>query len=292
MLSDKPNIGDVCRLGIDKAARRMSGEDTPIPTPFLRLNDMLGGGLWPGTLNVLIASPAAGKTQLAVQSARFAAERGCNTCYVSLEVEREQIALRMMSHVTGVPWGKMYTGRASGQDLKNSARCVDNHMDRLPIWIVEGNLDGMNEKGIKSLIDRLDAMPGNNPRLLCVDYLQVLANSGDAESVRIAVSSNAKAIKRAIKGTKVAALIISSAGRSKTAIDGKEPDLQKLMEAGKESGEIEFTSDLQMVIFKIKSKNEDGDEMEAQTALAIPKNRIGETGWFLLNFKDGGFVEL
>jgi replicative DNA helicase len=288
LLSKTPNAADVCISGLDKALRRKNGEELPIITPFMQLNNILGGGFWPGTLQVLIASPAAGKTQMAIQMLKYAAKHGHPSVCVSLEVEAEQMGLRSMSSQTGTSWSKMYTGKCTTGEIERSRRYIEDSMRGLPLWIVQNDADKMGTKEIADMIDDVESMAGQKtPGLIVVDYLHLL-HGGDAESVKDAVSRNTRRIKQLVKGRNVAVILISSAGRSKTITEGNEPDLQKLLEAGKESGDIEYNVDAQLVICKIVEKESERE----RTALAVPKNRCGSTGWFFVPFDNGVFREL
>src|SRR5258708_5859234 len=101
-----PCLGSLLRPAIERAKRRASGEEKPIPLPLPSLGEQFAGGLWPG-VHFLNAGTGVGKTQLAMQIALHAATCGVPVAYVGLELVELEIALRALGLAGGVPWAHL-----------------------------------------------------------------------------------------------------------------------------------------------------------------------------------------
>lgn len=83
-----------------------------IPFDLDMLNKITGGGLIPKTLNVLMASPGAGKTLAMCHMAAGFMTAGCNVLYITLEMSEEKISERIDANLMNV----------SMADLRNLAK--------------------------------------------------------------------------------------------------------------------------------------------------------------------------
>lgn len=90
------------------ALYRALQEGKPIapPTPFRRLNALLGGGLMPG-LHVLHGMPGTGKSALCLQ---IAAHCGMPTLYLTAELSPVELLRRLCANITSTPLGEIKRG--------------------------------------------------------------------------------------------------------------------------------------------------------------------------------------
>jgi len=95
---------------LDALRARARGEAKPIPLPWPRLAEALGGGLWPG-LHVLCAATGIGKTAAALQIAFSALRAGAPTLYVGLELGAVDITARAITIAenNGSQWSELTT---------------------------------------------------------------------------------------------------------------------------------------------------------------------------------------
>lgn len=159
--------------------------NAPQPTGIDSLDSVMGGG-WHKGLSYVTGEGASGKTALAVTSALFAA-RHCSgsacVAYIMLDGTAGDIATRMasLSHaLISIADGKAPEGCSIDQvwawtddELRNATQALDRVAgDNIVL------LDGEND--FDSLMGRLDAMvrQGMRPRLVVVDYLQLLRVGG------------------------------------------------------------------------------------------------------------------
>ena len=100
----------------DRDASGPSGEMTGVPTGFTDL-DALTNGLHPGQMIVIAARPAVGKSTLALDFARSAAiKHNLATVMFSLEMGRNEIAMRLLSAEAGIALQHMRKGTMSDED--------------------------------------------------------------------------------------------------------------------------------------------------------------------------------
>src|SRR5208282_1154844 len=92
---------------------------TGVPTGFLDL-DRITAGLQPSDLVVIAARPSMGKTALALNIAAYAsmqADPPVGVAFFSLEMSKEQLALRMLCSEARVDLSKARAGYLSDRDF-------------------------------------------------------------------------------------------------------------------------------------------------------------------------------
>jgi replicative DNA helicase len=80
-----------------------------VPMAFDSLGKFIKGFRY-GSLSLLGARPAMGKTTFAVALAADAARRGIKTLFISIEMDRSEIAQKMLSHTSGIHFNKILEG--------------------------------------------------------------------------------------------------------------------------------------------------------------------------------------
>jgi replicative DNA helicase len=86
----------------------------PIPTGFLKLNNLLGGGIYAG-LYVVGGISSLGKTSIVLQIADFIAGRGKDVLFFSLEMSKIELVAKSLSRIVfSISNGK---SRASTRDI-------------------------------------------------------------------------------------------------------------------------------------------------------------------------------
>jgi KaiC/GvpD/RAD55 family RecA-like ATPase len=75
--------------------REASGEDRPLSLPWQKLDFGLGGGLRPGTFNILVGEPGSAKTYIALSICLFAEHGGWKWAYWPLERDDAYAARRL-----------------------------------------------------------------------------------------------------------------------------------------------------------------------------------------------------
>ena len=115
---------------------KLKGRVSGVPTGFTALDNMLTG-LHGGELVILGARPSMGKTSLAMNIAAHAAlTAGKSVAVFSLEMPREQIALRVLCSEARVDMQKVRQGTLSGDDWMRLAKALAPSPGRACIWTI------------------------------------------------------------------------------------------------------------------------------------------------------------
>ena len=267
--------------------------NTPyIPTGFKKLDDALDGGLYEG-LYIVGAISSLGKTTLITQIADQIAQAGHDVLIFSLEMARTEIMAKSISRHTlqlilsnggdtrnakttrGITTGKRYkTYNQTEIELINSA-IVEYSKYAEHLYISEG-IGDIGTEQIRKTIEQHIFFTGCTP-VVMIDYLQILAPYSDRATDKQNTDKAVMELKRISRDYKTPVIGISSFNRAnyREAVT---------MEAFKESGAIEYSSD---VLIGLQLKGAGGDKFDANEAkkknpreieLVILKNRNGRTG--------------
>jgi replicative DNA helicase len=149
------------------------GQILGVPSGLSQLDALLGG-FQPSDMIVLAARPSVGKTSLALNIAQHAAVREAKKVAIfSLEMSKEQLALRLLSAESGINPRPLQTGFLEETDWSKIAT-VMNDMAHAPLWIDDS--PGLTVMELRTKARRLE-MEQNGLDLLIVDYLQLMQGS-------------------------------------------------------------------------------------------------------------------
>ena len=267
--------------------------NTPyIPTGFKGLDAVLDGGLYEG-LYIVGAISSLGKTTLITQIADQIAQAGQDVLIFSLEMARAEIMAKSISRHTlqqvlssggdirnakttrGITTGKRYENYSKTErDLINGA-IVAYSQYAGHIYISEG-IGNIGAEQIRETVKQHTLFTGNTP-VVIIDYLQILAPYSERATDKQNTDKAVMELKRISRDYKTPVIGISSFNRANYSVS-------VTMEAFKESGAIEYSSDV-LIGLQLKGMGEkDFDANEAkkksprEIELVILKNRNGNTG--------------
>lgn len=267
--------------------------DTPyIPTGFKKLDSVLDGGLYEG-LYIVGAISSLGKTTIITQIADQIAQAGTDVLIFSLEMARAEIMAKSISRHTlqsvlatggdirnaktarGITTGKRYIDYSQTErDLINSS-IMEYSKYAQNIYISEGVGD-IGAEQIRETVKKHILFTGKTP-VVIIDYLQILAPYSERATDKQNTDKAVMELKRISRDYKTPVIGISSFNRAnyKEAVT---------MEAFKESGAIEYSSDILIGLQLKGAGKKDFDANEAkrkdprEIELVILKNRNGRTG--------------
>ena len=258
--------------------------NTPcISTGFKKLDEIMDGGLYEG-LYVIGAKSGAGKTSFILQMADQIARTGKNVLYFTLEmskyelmaksisrhtleiVEREELPAMYSKTARGISSGARYAGYDQTQkDVINRA-CEAYREYANNIWFTEG----IGNIGVVQIAQKLKEhinMTGNTP-IVIVDYLQIMAVIDQRATDKQNMDRAILELKRISRDYKTTIFVVSSLNRASYQNDIS-------MEAFKESGAIEYSSD---VLIGLQTKKDGANSKDLkEMELHILKNRYGLT---------------
>lgn len=202
--------------------------------------DKIIRGLGPTDYMLLGGATSMGKTSMALEIARNVAERGQGVTFVSLEMAQEELATRLVSAKSRIPYSDLRSAADMSEgDFRKWIEATSSVAD-LPIRIVPKNVRDV--AGVHAATKKASLEFKDVPlKLLVVDYVQLLRAPGmnTTEQMRN-VSVSVKALT-SILGVPVIALCQLSREIGKR--DDKRPQLSDIKESG------QFENDADQVVF-------------------------------------------
>jgi len=249
---------------------------TGVTTGFHEL-DKLTAGLQPSDLIIVAARPSVGKTALCLNIAANAALYGnVGVAIFSLEMAREQLALRMLCSQARMDLGQVRTGRISdGQlgELADAARLLS----AAPIFI--DDTPALTVLELRAKARRLWRDPATKLGLVMVDYLQLMRSTEGKDSREQEISEISRSLKALAKELNLPVLALSQLNRK---VEDRNPPIPRLADL-RESGAIEQDADVIAFIYRDAAYDEDSDK-RGLTEIHVAKQRNGPTGIAQLTF--------
>jgi replicative DNA helicase len=251
---------------------------TGVPTGFTKL-DELTSGLQASDLIIVAGRPSMGKTALALNIAQHAAiEGGIPSAIYSLEMSKEQLALRMLCSNAKVDAHRLRGGFLSEADWPNLTRAA-GHLSEAPIFI--DDTPGLTVLEMRAKSRRLKAE--HNLGLVVVDYLQLMRGRADSETREQEISDISRSLKALAKELTLPVIALSQLNRKVEDRGDKRPQLADL----RESGAIEQDADVIIFLYRdeVYNRSEDNPH-KGKAEIIIGKQRNGPTDKFELAFLD------
>ena len=231
--------------------------------------DKLTSGWQPGDLVILAGRPGTGKTSAAMNMAENAAIRNAVPVAIfSLEMSKEQLALRLLCSQSEVGLHKLRTGYLGNEDWPRLTTGA-GLLTQAPIYIDDSPALSVLE--IRAKCRRLKAE--NKLGLIIVDYLQLMRSSIPAENRVQEISQITRGLKALAKELSVPIIALSQLSRAvEQRGGGGRPQLSDL----RDSGSIEQDADVVIFVYReVVYKPDTAEPGKAQ--LIIAKQRNGPT---------------
>ena len=237
--------------------------------PGLSDVDMAISGLNKSDLILLAARPGMGKTSFALNMLLHAGKfSGKTVVFFSLEMSREQLAMRLISGESFVDNKKLVTGKLGEEDWTKIA-AASAALNQTQILIDDN--PSLSVADMNAKCRRVD-----NLGLVVIDYLQLMTSAGgptrSGDNRQQIVSDISRALKIMAKELNVPVVCLSQLSRGPESRSDKRPMLSDL----RESGAIEQDADIVMFLYRDDYYN-DSDENHNLAECIIAKNRHGET---------------
>lgn len=222
------------------------------------------GGLERQTLTIIAARPSMGKTALAIQFARAAADTGAKVAFFSLEMSRISLFGRMACGSAKVPYVDYRARRLTAQTEQAVKDAASELIDRYENRII------INDKTYTKTDDIWRFCAEVRPDILFVDHLSKVSDDGDNEVRRLGHISWGG--KQMAKEFDLAAVYLMQLNRQVENRDNKEPKLSDL----RDSGEIEQDADVVLFIHRPDYYEQPlPNQVVSKTKLVIGKDRNG-----------------
>ncbi|MCF0212283.1 MAG: replicative DNA helicase [Bacteroidales bacterium] len=266
-----------------EAAQNNDSNTVGLPTGFIGL-DRTTAGFHPGTLIILAARPAMGKTAFALSIARnMAVDHKIPIAFFSLEMTRVELAMRLISSETGIAGDTLKKGEKLPDWQKEMMMQKCQTLNDAPIYI--DDTPQLNIFELRAKCRRLQK--SHQIKMVFIDYLQLMQGgtennkNGNREQEISYISRQLKALSKELQ---VPVLALSQLSRAvETRGGSKKPQLSDL----RESGAIEQDADIVMFIYRPEYydifEDEHGDTHGAADII-LAKHRAGATDTVRLRF--------
>lgn len=221
---------------------------------------------------ILIASrPGMGKTSMALNIATHVAKTaGKSVAVFSLEMSREQLAMRLLSSESFIDNKKLQTGRLSVEEWRKIGAAAS---------MISGYDLLINDNPSLSVAD-MNAQCRRQPNLglVVIDYLQLMQSAGSGkknsnENRTQVVSDISRMMKIMAKELNIPIICLSQLSRANESRHDKRPLLSDL----RESGAIEQDADIVMALYREDYYTKEIEHENIAECIVL-KNRRGETG--------------
>ena len=220
---------------------RLKGQLSGIPTGFIDLDGKLTG-LHGGELILIGARPSMGKTSFAINIAAYAG-LFCQkkVAFFSLEMPREQIAMRMLCADARVEMQRVRKGRLTTDDWMKLAEST-GPMSRAGVFI--DDTAGLSPSMLRSRLRRM--MMDHGLDLCVVDYLGLMRADGRTENRQLEVSEITRNLKAIALELKIPLIACAQLSRAAVNRENKRPILSDL----RDSGSIEQDADVVLFLHR------------------------------------------
>ena len=274
---DYVSLSEVLVPTIDEIETNAShdGGLTGIPTGFREL-DELTHGFNGGQMIIVAARPAMGKSTLALDFARAAAvQNGMTAAFFSLEMGRNEIAMRLLSAEARIQFQDLRKGDIRDEDWDKMSLAVDR-LNEVPLFIDDS--PNMSLMEIRAKCRRLKQR--NNLKLIVLDYLQLLSSGKRVESRQQEVSEFSRTLKLLAKELDVPIIALSQLNRGSEQRTDKRPQVSDL----RESGSIEQDADMVLLLHRDEVYDKESPRA-GEADIIVAKNRNGPTRDIVVAFQ-------
>lgn len=254
---------------------RHKGQIIGVPTGFSKLDRLLTG-LHGGELILVGARPSMGKTSFAINIATHAAHKGKSVAVFSLEMPREQIAMRALCGDARVNMQRARSGSLKADDWVRLAKALAP-MSQMRMYI--DDTSSLTPAQLRSRCRRLMMEKGLD--LVVIDYMQLMSADGRTENRQLEVSEISRKLKGISLELKVPVMACAQLSRANMQRANKKPMLSDL----RDSGSIEQDADVVMFLHRESYYDETSEDTNTAEVI-VAKQRNGPLDTILLNWLD------
>lgn len=284
--SDYHEMSDLLREANKQieALQENQGSLNGVASGFVDL-DRMTAGFQPGTLIILAARPAMGKTAFALSIARNVAVKFHKpVAFFSLEMTAVELVMRLISSEAMIEGGKF----KRGEHLSAAEQAV--LADKIKVLNdAQIYIDDSSQLSIFELRAKCRRLKkAHDIQMIFIDYLQLMHGGNDASrngNREQEISTISRQLKALSKELGVPVLALSQLSRAVETRGGdKRPQLSDL----RESGAIEQDADIVMFIYRPEyyglTDNDDLGPTLGMADIILAKHRSGSTGTARLKF--------
>ena len=271
---------DISNIAVDaisemktKVEKYREGKLNGVPSGFTDL-DRITGGWQNSNLIILAARPSMGKTSVALEFAKRAAELGMPSAFYSMEMASIELFNKYNRGISSLYSEKLKTGNLTDQELTSYIE-ASRKLSKLPMYI-----DDKPSLTIQYLRLSLKKLKREKSiKIAFVDYMQLADVSGSKKNANREqdISFISRSLKSLAKELNIPIVALSQLSRSVEETKDKRPQLRHL----RESGAIEQDADMVIFIYRpdyYGIVDSSGESTKGLIELIIAKHRDGSLG--------------
>lgn len=275
---DFRTIADVLKSYIANLEQlsKQTGEITGLHTGFDEL-DKKTAGLQNGSLIIIAARPAMGKTVFAINIAVNASKlNDINVAIFNLEMGAEEVVGRILSSEGRIEFGKLKTGTLDADDWR-SLKIATDSLSKVGVF-----LDDTSRK-VTQIIAKCRALKRQQGLgLVVIDYLQLMEGSRSSGGNRqLEISEMSRSLKLLARELDVPVIAVAQLSRSVESREDKRPIMSDL----RESGSIEQDADIVTFLLREDYYRQPEEPKDNMVEVIFAKHRSGSTGSIKLGFR-------
>ena len=286
-LSSKPfnSFLDIAEEEIDQIELRaergpLGLDELFVPMAFDSLGKFIKGFRY-GSLSLLGARPAMGKTTFAVALAADAARRGIKTLFISIEMDKSEIAQKILSHASGIHFNRVLEGFSLEQsDWDSLLKAKNEYHDG---WAENLAID--DESSTPSEVLRsINWGINEGYKYIIIDHLHELVFDDRRSHISLqeAMGDYVKRLRNMSQRNNIAMLALCQLNREVEKRSSKIPLPSDLGE----SGQLERVAHNVIMLYRDEVYNR-ASEHKGELDVVVAKARGGQTGIATMDF-DGG----
>jgi replicative DNA helicase len=252
---------------------RESGKQTAIPTGLKDLDKQLNGGWHSPDLIILGGRPSMGKTQFAVNFAKYAGMTNNDCLFISIEMTKIQLIIRMLTEHDGIDFYRLKTGQLTFEEW--------GFIDQKITDILKMRIDIADDPNIRNL-SNIKSLARKQHRqgklkIMIIDYLQLIKTNLKFGTRDLEVGYITGELKNLAKELQIPIILLAQLNRPMKGVKVQAPKLEDL----RESGNIEQDADIVIfphrpTYYDTEAVDDNGLSWDCRGWLIIAKHREGE----------------
>jgi replicative DNA helicase len=259
----------------DYMDRKLQGLVDGVKTGFTDLDNLIGG-LHPNELIILAARPSMGKTALALNIAENVALGRQTVLFVSLEMAKIELALRLICSRTKLDSHKIRRNLLSKEELRHFLDAA-GELGNVPMYIDDTPSRSIAE--IAAVARRLKRQ--QELQLLIIDYIGLIRPENADEPRQEQVAKIARQLKLLARELHIPVLCLSQLNRQ---ADARGKDERPRLSQLRESGAIEQDADVVMFVHR--------EEMYMSQEQAAEKDVVNKADLIVAKQRNGAIDDV
>lgn len=258
-------IADAAQDAYNRTDSAAAGKIACVPTGFMDLDKLLGGGLYAPGFYLVAGRPGQGKSAFLTSVAYNAAKQEKHIVHFGLEMANFETAQRLIAMVSGVTTDRQRDGKLNGDQWQEYIQGVEE-VASLPITL--NDLPAITPSQVRQVLRRVGKVD-----LVILDYIQLASVDSKRRNRYEEVDAISQGFKTIAKEFDVPFFAAAQMSRAVEQRSNKRPILSDL----RESGGLEQDSDVVMFIYRSDQYEKDTAKQNV-TEIVLAKHRNGPVG--------------